>query len=45
MNQYSTMLTEDEQNVWAAISRTQVLNVIPLKLKVVINADAPVQHI
>ena len=35
----------DEQNVWVAKSRTLTSNVIPAKLKVAINADAPVQHV
>ena len=47
MIQYSARLTEkeDEQNAWAAISRTPTLDVIPLELKVAINADVPLQHI
>ena len=36
---------DDEQYAWAATSRTPTSNVIPVKLKVAINADAPVQHI
>ena len=42
---YSTKLTEEEWNVWAAIYSTPTSNVIPLKLKVAINTDAPVQHV
>ena len=46
MISYSARLTEeeDEQTAWAAISRTPTSNVIPVELKVAINADAPVQH-
>ena len=36
---------KDEQNVWAAISKTRTSNVIPGKLKVAINVDAPAQHV
>ena len=36
---------KDEQNAWAEMSKTQTLSVIPVKLKVAINADAPVQHV
>ena len=34
---------EDEQYAWVVITLTS--NVIPVKLKVAVNADAPVQHI
>ena len=32
-------------NEWTAISRTLTLHMILVKLKVVINIDAPVQHV
>ena len=41
---YSARLHEERgRNAWAAISRTPTYNVIPVKLKVVINKDTSVQ--
>ena len=36
---------EDERNVWAVISRTPTLNMIPMKLNAVAHTDTPVRHI
>ena len=36
---------ESEQNAWAEISKTLILSVILLKLKVSINTDDLMQHV
>ena len=43
---HSARLTEKgERNMWEVISRTLTSNMILVKLKVAINADASVQHV
>ena len=36
---------KDKRNVWVAIFRTPTYNMIPMKLKDAVSADAPVQHV
>ena len=36
---------KDEQNVWTAISRTPTSNMITVKFKAAVNADASVHHV
>ena len=36
---------KDERNALVAISGTLIYNVIPIKLKVAVSMDAPVQHV
>ena len=39
------MLTKDEHNTQATISRTMISKKIPVKLKVAVNSDTHVQHV